>query len=87
MVLPLDTLSTNDRKDELWEEGFRRNSTDGSIDDLENERLARGVAGNYFGEKHPHNTDLAVSGVDMNSYEAKLQAVRFVLEGDEGVGH
>ena len=81
MVPPLDTLSTNDGKDELWEEGLLRISTDGSVDYPEDQRLARGGAGIYFGNKHPHNTDFAVSGVDMNSYRTKLQAVSFMLDG------
>ena len=86
-VPPLDTLSTNERKDERWEGGFFRISTNGFIDYPEDQRLARGGAVIYFGKKQSRDTGFAVSGVDMNSYRTKLQAVRFVLEGGEGVGH
>ena len=87
IMRPLDTLRSNDKKDELWEEGFLRISTDGSVDDPEHQRLARCGAGIYFGKKHPYNIDSPVNGVDMNSYRTKTSSGKVRARWDEGVGH
>ena len=77
----LSSLSNAQRTDELWEDGWLRVFTDGSVSNPSDPRLALGGGGIYFGRNHAYNTAAEIHGRGLNSYRAELQAVRLLLSG------
>ena len=53
----------------------------GGVKDPEDDRLAAGGCGIFFGQRHPLNMAAIVEGRKMDSYRAEIQAVRLTLSG------
>ena len=71
----LEGISKKLRTDELWGDGWLRIFTDGSVLHPEDWRIARGVAGVYFGRNHPFNTKALVHGHNVNSYRTTIEKI------------
>lgn len=78
-VPPLAQLTAQGREDELCFEDWLRIFTDGGVADPDDYRIALGGRGIYFGHMHPLNTSAQVTGRQLDSYRAELQAVGLVL--------
>ena len=80
-VPQLETLSGEQRQNEIWQEGWLRIFTDGGVSNPDDNRVSIGGCGIAFGQGHPFNTPAAVKGQRLDSYRAELQAVRLLVSG------
>ena len=78
---PLEVIAADQRSGEWWSEDWLRIFTDGGVDNPDDQRIAAGGCGIYFGQDHPLNTATVVEGRSLDSYRAELQAVRLTLSG------
>ena len=77
----METLQPNQREGEWWSEDWLRIFTDGGVANPEDQRIATGGCGIFFGHNHPLNTAAIVEGRSLDSYRAELQAIRLMLSG------